>query len=412
MTLGSLSQAEHLDAQDPLAAVRDQFELPADIIYLCGNSLGPLPTRVRDVMRDVVDRQWGEHLVSAWNRDQWWTAPERVGDALAPLLGAGPDQVLVTDSTSINLFKCYLAAKRLRPQRKLIVVDPGSFPTDLYMLAGAAKVADFTIVSATPAEIPEYLARHGADICLVSLSQVDYRTGQLWDLPQLTQKISSVGALSLWDLCHSAGVLSPHLDRHGVDFAVGCGYKYLNGGPGAPSFIYVARRHQEGLDQPLTGWHGHAQPFEMANSYVPAPGIRQLRVGSPAVLSLLALEAAVQLFDGIDPEQLWAKAQSLTEIFRQTVTASTPELELLTPVEPTQRGAQISFRHPQARAIVQFLADHGVIGDFRPPDVLRFGFSPLFLRHSDSHRAAELLSSVVSKKRYETVQEFSRGPVT
>ncbi len=405
-------QARSLDQADPLAPIRAQFELPADQVYLCGNSLGALPRTVPDRIHQVVTEEWGQHQVSAWNRDHWWTAPERVGEAIAPLLGAGPGQVVVSDSTSINLFKCYLAGARLRPGRTLIVTDPGAFPTDQYVLSGAAPLAQLSIVTATPAEIPQLLRDRGSEIAVVSLSQVDYRTGELWDLGGLTALIRQAGALSLWDLCHSAGVVEPDLDHHLVDFAVGCGYKYLSGGPGAPSFVYVAERHHAALEQPLTGWHGHARPFAMAGDYQAAPGISQLRVGSPPMLSLLALEAALTVFHDVSLAATHTKARALTEFFAQAAADLGQPLNLASPHDPARRAAQLSLRHPAAFGVVQALARRGVIGDFREPNIVRLGFAPLYTRFADALLAANALVQVLEAAEFTALDSLGRDPTS
>lgn len=406
------AQAVGLDEASPLAGVRELFLLPPDLVYLDGNSLGALPACVPAALEEVVHRQWGDDLVSSWNRHGWWQAQARVGDAVGRLLGAAPGQTLVSDSTSVNLFKCYVAAARMRPGRRVVLSDPEAFPTDQYLLASAARLLGLDVVPAGPREVADVLSHRGDQVALVALSHVDYRTGELWDLPGLTARIQDAGALALWDLCHSAGVLDIALDRNQVDLAVGCGYKYLNGGPGAPAYLYVAHRHLEQFDQPLQGWNGHADPFAMRSSYRPAPGIERARVGTPPLLSLLALESALTAYDGLDLADVRATALSLTRFFLRCLDELSPSLEVVTPRADHRRGAQISLRHPQARAVVQALAARGVVGDFRAPDTLRLGFAPLYVTHQDVLAAAEHLRGVLTNREYDDPAHSEPATVT
>lgn len=409
---GLAARAAALDAEDPVAHARDRFDLPDGTIYLDGNSLGALPRAVPDAVADVVRQQWGTDLIASWNTHGWWDAPLRVGDAVGALVGAAPGQVAVGDSTSVNLFKCFVAAARMRPGRRLAVSDPGVFPTDQYVLEGAARVAGLEIVHATPDLMPDVIRERGDDVALVSVSQVDYRTGELWDLPAVTRAAHDVGALAIWDLCHSAGVLEVGLDEHGADLAAGCGYKYLNGGPGAPAFVYVAHRHQDAFDHPLTGWHGHARPFAMEGSYAAGEGIARTRVGTPPLLSVLALEAALTAYDGLPLADVRAKSSTLTGFFLECLDALLPGVEVATPRDPRRRGSQVAVRHPQAWGVVQALIARGVVGDFREPDIVRLGFAPLYLSHADALAAAEHLAAVLEGEEHLDERYAVRPTVT
>jgi len=404
--------ARRLDEADPLSAARSRFELPPGVVYLDGNSLGALPAAVPDVVADVVRRQWGHDLITSWNVHDWWGAPARVGDRLGGLVGAAAGQVVVGDSTSVNLYKCYSAAARLRPGRHVVVTDPASFPTDLYVLASVAQAVGWQVVTASPPEVPAVLEAHPGQVALVSLSQVDYRTGEQWDLPGLTEKARAAGALTLWDLCHSAGVMPVDLDSHGVDLAVGCGYKYLNGGPGAPAFVYVRHGLQDQVVNPLSGWHGHATPFEFGPDYRPAPGIDRMRVGTPPLLSMLALEAALTAYDGLSIADVRAKSLSLTSLFLTCLEVLTPDVVVATPREPGRRGSQVALRHPHAEGVVRALIARGVVGDHRAPDVVRLGFAPLYLTHGDVVTASAALHEVLAGEEYLTSAQQPYGIVT
>ncbi|MEU1195923.1 kynureninase [Streptomyces sp. NPDC005813] len=384
------ARAAQLDAADELAGLRKRFVLD-DAVYLDGNSLGALPADVPARIDDVVRRQWGELRIRSWEESGWWTAPERIGDRIAPLVGAAPGQIVVGDSTSVNVFKALVGAVRLAGDgRDEIVVDATTFPTDGYIAASAARLTGCELRPVEPAEVPGAL---GPRTAAVLLNHVDYRTGRLHDLPSLTAAIHDAGALAVWDLCHSAGALPVGLDAHGVDLAVGCTYKYLNGGPGSPAYLYVAAAHQDGFDSPLPGWNSHAEPFGMSPTFAPAPGALRGRVGTPDILSMLALEAALDVWDGVSVDSVRAKSLALTDFFLDCVSQYVPEgrVESLTPPAHADRGSQVALRCADAGTVMKSLIEQGVIGDFRHPDVLRFGFTPLYVGFADVERAARVL---------------------
>ena len=390
-------RARALDAADPLADLRQRFLLPEDVVYLDGNSLGALPAAVPPAVEYAVRRQWGTGLVRSWNTHAWWEAPQRVGDMIGRLVGAAPGQTLVGDSTSVQLYNALTAAARLRPGRPLLATDPDHFPTDRYIAASVARTHGLEVREVTPAALPDFLAREGERVAVAAYAPVDYRTGELFDMAALTAAAHAVGALALWDLCHAAGALPIELDALGVDLAVGCGYKYLSGGPGAPAFLYVARRHQAGFDPALTGWNGHARPFDPTAQYQPAEGIARARIGTPPMLSLLALEAALTVFADVDLAQVRAKSLSVTGFFLECAEALLPGFEAVTPRAPERRGSQVTLRHPEAYALVQALAARDVIGDMRAPDLLRFGVNALYVSHRDALRAVTCLQEVIAE---------------
>lgn len=404
----TLADVQLLDRNDPLAVFRDRFSLPEGVIYLDGNSLGALPRGVKARMDDVVSNQWGEGLIRSWNTHDWIDLPGRVGDRIARLVGAAPGTVTVADSTSVNLFKVLSAAVHLRSERRVILSEKGNFPTDAYIAAGLAELLgqghELRLVEAD--ELPEAL---DADVAVLMLTEVNYRTGARQDMASLTAAAHAAGALTVWDLCHSAGAIPVDLTAAGADFAVGCGYKYLNGGPGAPAFVYAAPRHHADLRQPLTGWLGHAVPFTFAEDYQPADGIARMRVGTPPILSMQALDAALDAFDGVDLGAVKAKADRLFDLFVGEV--ADLGLTLATPTDPARRGTQVSLRHPEAYAVVQALIARGVIGDFREPDIMRFGLTPLYLRYQDVWYAAQILCEIIAANAWDQPEFKARAKV-
>ncbi|MBD1545554.1 kynureninase [Roseibium aggregatum] len=400
-----------LDENDPLAAKKTAFSLPEGVIYLDGNSLGVLPAHVPDRMQQVIKKEWGESLIRGWNDHDWIDLPQRVGDKIARLIGAQPGTVIAADSTSINVFKVLAAALALRPERKVILSDNGNFPTDLYVASGLKDLLDqgHELRIVAPEEVE---AAIGDDLAVLMLTEVDYKTGRKHDMKALTAKAHGAGALAIWDLAHSAGALPVDLAGAKADFAVGCGYKYLNGGPGAPAFLYVGPEHQDNVRPPLTGWMGHEAPFAFDLDYRPDTGIGRMRVGTPPVLSLSALDAALDIFDDVDMTVLRRKSVSLCELFLSEVEARCPELVLASPRDPERRGSQISFRFDNGYALMQALIAHGVIGDFRAPDTVRFGFTPLYLSHADVVRAVDILETILTGRLWDRNEFKTKQKVT
>ena len=398
------------DARNPLADRRDLFLLPEGTIYLDGNSLGAMPRAVPDRLARVVTQEWGGDLISSWNTADWINLPGQVGAKIAPLVGVPGHDVWVSDSTSVSLFKTMVAACRLRPERKAIVVEEGTFPTDGYIAASVARMLGLELRwcgSADP------VASLDEDVALVSLTHVDFRTGAMFDMGAVTRAVHQSGALILWDLCHSTGAVPVDLAEHEVDFAVGCTYKYLNGGPGSPAFMYAAPRHQGDLDQPLSGWMGHARPFDMELGYEPVDGVGRLASGTPPILALAALDAALDVFDGVDHATLRAASLSLTDYFIALVDARLGSVfEVVTPRDRDHRGSQVSVRHEHAYGVVQALIDRGVVGDFRTPDVARFGFAPMYLTLADVYDAVDQLVEVMDNEEFARPEYATRNAVT
>lgn len=386
--------------------------LPDGVIYLDGNSLGALPRATPARVARLVEHEWGQRLIASWNEAGWWDKPRTLGALLAPLLGAEADEVVVGDGTSVNLFKTVAAALWLRPDRRVVVAEAGNFPTDGYIAQGVVDLVDGASLRMVDVDDPAALAAalEPGDVAVVLLSHVDYRTGILRDMAAVTEMVHAHGALVVWDVCHSVGAVPLALAQTGVDFAVGCTYKYLNAGPGAPAFTYVARRHHERVRQPISGWHGHARPFDFAPEYEPAAGASRFLSGSQSLIAAAALEASLELWQRVDLAQVREKSLALTDLF-VAVTAEAG-LECVTPAEHERRGSQVALRHPDGYPIVQALIARGVVGDFRSPDILRFGFAPLYLRYVDVYDAARALVEVVTSGEWQDPRFAQRAQVT
>ncbi len=386
------------------------FELEEGLVYLDGNSLGPPPAGVAERLQDVVRREWGKDLIRSWNTADWMKLSQRVAARIAPLIGVQPGDVHLGDSTSVSLFKTFVAAARLRPDRRVLVVEPSTFPTDGYVAAGVAELMGLEVRWCDPADP---LGAVDEDVALLALTHVDFRTGAMFDLPGITRAAQARGALVQWDLCHSTGAIPVDLAGAGADLAVGCTYKYLNGGPGSPAFIWVAPEHQAAMRQPITGWMGHATPFAMARDYEPVEGIGRFASGTPPVLALSALEVALEAFDGVTMDDLRKTSLELTDLFMSLVEERLPGVfEIATPREHARRGSQVSLRHPAAYGVVQALIARDVIGDFRDPDIARFGFAPLYNTHDDVTVAVQRLELVMANEEYADPAYASRNAVT
>jgi len=398
-----------LDQHDPLACKRELFELPDGVIYLDGNSLGALPINAREKAAEIIEEQWGQELVRSWNTHRWIDLPITVGEKIAPLLGAAPGQLICCDSISVNLFKLLAAALQLQTDRYVVLSQGDNFPADLYMAQGLGELCGPQTCDLRLVEDNGIETALDETIAVLMLTHVNYRSGKIHDMKRLTRLAHDKGILVIWDLAHSAGALPLELDDCGVDFAVGCGYKYLNGGPGAPAFIYTAKRHQDNIQQPLSGWMGHATPFSFDQNYQSAPGMRQFLCGTPPVLSMGVLDAALDVFEDLDMQVLRDKSMQLGELFLQLVVSNNNliELALASPKESSERGSQLAFTHPHAFAICQALIERGVIADFRAPDVLRFGFAPLYLRYRDIWDSVQILLDIITSGVYKE-EKYSR----
>ena len=400
------------DAADPLARFRERFELPPGVVYLDGNSLGALPRATKAAVAAAVADDWGTNLIKSWNTAGWIDLAAEIARDLAVVTGGAAAEIAVGDSISVNLFKLLGAAKRLRPDRFTILADKRNFPTDLYVAEGFTRLTGMRLrLVDTPVDLA---ARVTADTALVMASHVDFRSGAVVDLDRLTRAAHDAGALILADLAHSAGVLPIDLAARDIDMAVGCGYKYLNGGPGAPAFLYLARQHHSAARQPITGWFGHEQPFAFEHGYRPAPGIRRFQAGTPPILSLMALKEGTRIAAEAPLDAVREKAKSLTSTFLALVEAELggQGFTLISPRDADQRGAQIALGHEHAYAITRALIARDVIPDYREPDIIRFGFAPLYLRHIDIHEAVTRLAAIMAGRAYDKPEYRTRAKVT
>ena len=391
------------------AAIRRAFHLPQGVTYLDGNSLGPMPIAATDRVARMMADEWSEMLITGWNKAGWYAQPRRVGDRIARLIGAGPGEVVMGDTLSIKVFQALSAALALRPGRRVILSDSGNFPSDLYVAEGLARAMGAELRVVAPEEVGAAIT---PDLAVLMLTEVDYRTGRRHDMAALTARAHEAGALALWDLAHSAGAVDVDLTGADADFAVGCTYKYLNGGPGAPAFIWTHPRHADAAQPILQGWMGHDAPFAFDLDYRPAAGIERMRVGTPPVIALTALDAALDVWDGIALSDLRARSVELTEAFIAGVEAQCPGLVLNSPRDPAMRGSQVGFRHPQGYAVMQALIAAGVVGDFRAPDVLRFGFAPLYNSLDDVTRAVETLARILREGSWDDERFHHKAAVT
>lgn len=408
----TLAEIEVLDSEDQMAFKRDEFELPEGVIYLDGNSLGALPKSAKARVADVVAREWGQDLIQSWNKNNWISLPERLGDKIATMIGAKAGEVVVADSTSVNLFKLITAAVRMRPGRTKIISEKGNFPTDLYIMQGVVDLfPNLELIMVDQGGIKAALSD---DVAVVVVTHVNYKSGRFHDMQGVTKAAHNVGALMLWDLCHSAGAMPIDLNAAKADLAVGCGYKYLNGGPGAPAFLFVASRHQGDIHPPLSGWMGHKNPFAFVTNYEPAEGIKRNLCGTPMVLGLAALEEGLKTFDGVTMEAIREKSKSLTSLFMDLAKT---ELDgfgftLDSPEDANERASQVSLRHENGYAIMQALIANGVVGDFRAPNIVRFGFTPLYISHKNVWDAIQVLKNIMKNRIWQETKFTVKNAVT
>ncbi len=406
-----LDHVRQLDADDRLSGFREHFQLPEGEIYLDGNSLGPMPKTVPERLQTVVTEEWAQDLIRSWNSNDWIHAPRRIGAKIARLIGADDDEVICSDSTSVNIFKALSAAVQMRPGRGTILSERGNFPTDAYMMEGLAALSGGRL----QARLVDRDAIRSAlddDVAVLLLTHTHYKTGALWDMQDITRLAREADALIIWDLSHSAGAMPVHLNDCNADFAVGCGYKYLNGGPGAPAFLFAARQHHNTVFPALSGWLGHKSPFAFDDHYTPAPGIDRFQCGTPGILGMAALECGLDLISQADLSDIRRKSQALGDLFIQLIKSTLPEFEIVSPIDASVRGSQVAIAHPQGYEIMQTLIDRGVIGDFRAPDILRFGFTPLYTRFEDVWQAVAVLRSIMAEASWKDPRFSIRSAVT
>ncbi|MDW5316081.1 kynureninase [Rhizobium sp. PL01] len=412
--LPDFAAIEAMDEVDGLRAMRDRFILPKGLIYLDGNSLGVASHAAFAALHKAATEEWGQDLIRSWNTAGWFDMPLALGDRVGRLIGAAAGQTVVCDTTSVNIYKTLHAAMALRPDRSVIVSEGGSFPTDIYMAEGVVSTRPGTSLRLEGVDAPAIEELINSDVAVVLVNHVNYKSGELRDMAALTRKAHEHGALIIWDLCHTAGALPVDLDGANVDFAVGCTYKYLNGGPGAPAFIYAAERYHGDISQPLSGWWGHARPFAFEKHYAAGQGIRRFLCGTQPILSLRALKGALDIWDEVDMEALRAKSLGLTDLFIALVEARCGAygLELESPRDRAKRGSQVSFSHPNAYAIMQALIASGVIGDFRAPSTIRFGFTPLYVSYMDVWNAVVILEDILRTGSWQDARFAVRSAVT
>lgn len=413
-SLPDLAAIEAMDETDPLRAFRSRFALPAGVIYLDGNSLGAASHEVFAELRQAAMEEWGNGLIRSWNSAGWFHLPLELGDRIGRLIGAAEGQTVVTDSTSINIYKTLHAALAMRPDRNVIVAEGDSFPTDLYMAEGVASTRPGVTIRLEGRDADTIEDLIDESVAVVLINHVNYKSGELRDMAALTKRIQAAGALVIWDLCHSAGALPVNLDGAGADFAVGCSYKYLNGGPGAPAFIYAAHRHHAAIAQPLSGWWSHARPFAFERSFDGDIGIKRFLCGTQPILSLRALKGALAIWEEVDMDALRKKSIALTELFIRLVEEKCGQygVVLETTRDSERRGSQVSFAHGNGYEVMQALIERGVIGDFRAPSTLRFGFTPLYVSYRDVWLAASVLEEILSSGSWKDPRFAVRSAVT
>ena len=407
----NIEEIERLDQSDPLKAKAEEFYLPDGQVYLDGNSLGAMPLAAKQRLQDVVTREWGEDLIHSWNDNDWFIQPGRIGDKIAQLIGADEGEVIVSDCVSVNIFKSVMAALKLQGERTQIVTELGNFPTNLYVLQGIEKMlgGKVELVAVERERVLESISEKTA---IVVLTHTHYKTSEVFDMAEYTDCAHQQGAMILWDLCHSAGVMPLDLAGLDVDMSVGCGYKYLNGGPGAPAFVSVASRLQAKLEQPVSGWWSHAMPFAFNDQYSPAEDIRQMQSGTQSVLGLAALEVGIDMALSVDMSQVREKSSALGQVFIKLVKAFCPELEIASPIEDEHRGSHVSISHGEGYAITQALRQRGITVDFRAPDIIRFGFAPLYNSYRDCWDTVQALREILQSGEWDEPQYKQKATVT
>jgi kynureninase len=407
------AELEALDQTDPLRAFRDRFDLPEGVIYLDGNSLGCLPKATGPRIADLVAREWGQDLIRSWNKNDWINAPRRIGDKIADLIGADASEVVIGDTTSVNVFKCLSATLQLNPERHILLSETGNFPTDAYMMQGLAQLAGGPVEQRL-VEPDAVVAALDDSVATLLLTHTNYKSGRIRDMKAVTKAAHAKGITVIWDLSHSCGAMPVHLNDCKADFAVGCGYKYLNGGPGAPAFLFAAKRHLEQVYPALSGWLGHKQPFAFDDVYTPAPGIDRFQCGTPGIIGCVALEVGVDLMREADMKQIRTKSSALGDLFIRLVKERCADFgfTLASPETADARGSQVSFHHDEGYAIMQALITRGVIGDFRAPDILRFGFAPLYNSYTDIWDAVEILKDVIASGEWDQDKFKQKAAVT